>query len=168
MDLSRASHLRHTQTKLGPLPLMLGDHHSFVCSPLRVCMLRKCKIPGLMGHTMSSQISQVHIFYLYLELNHSFFLLCPVRDNPLISTTVSLWNTFSSVLSGQLFFSVTSTKNCPRAKSLTNHRCWLLVDVGLPDPWASLLRRTLPMTFHFVPCYDDRRPVSWKVGCGRG
>lgn len=107
----------NTQTKLRPLPLMPCHHHSFVYSPLRVCALRKCKIPWLIGHTVSSQISQVHIFYFRPELNRSFFfLLCSVWDNPLISTTVSLWTTFSSVLSGQLFFSVTSTKNCPCAK----------------------------------------------------
>lgn len=76
VDLSQTSHLRHTQTKLGPHPLMPCEHHSFVCCPLCVCALRKYKIPGLIGHTMSLQISQVHIFYLYPELNHSFFSYC--------------------------------------------------------------------------------------------
>lgn len=46
VDLSQASHLKHTQTKLGPLPLMPHDRLSFVFSPLRVCVSRKCKIPG--------------------------------------------------------------------------------------------------------------------------
>lgn len=133
---------------------------------LRVCVLRKCEIPGLMGRTMSSQISQVHIFHLYPELNRAF--LYYVR--PEIIHLFQQQSHFSSVLSGQLFFSVTSTKkqNCPSARSLTNHRCWLRLRVGLPDPSASLVRRTLPMTLHFVPRFDDRRPVSWKVRSGKG
>lgn len=32
VDLSQASHLGHTQTKLGPLPLMHRDRRSFVCA----------------------------------------------------------------------------------------------------------------------------------------
>lgn len=117
---------------------------------LRVCVLRKCEIPGLMGRTMSSQISQVHIFHLYPELNRAF--LYYVR--PEIIHLFQQQSHFSSVLSGQLFFSVTSTKkqNCPSARSLTNHRCWLRLRVGLPDPSASLVRRTLPMTLHFILC----------------